>query len=299
MINDKCPVCGKNEFQDTRFSGKGEFKVVACDNCQTCFTLIERDIDTESLYKEGVYEVIDNRGSIFDKLINRESRAVLGSVDSISQPASVLDFGCGKGQFLNMAQTSGLQAFGVETSKPRARFAREKYGLEIQDSFYTEGALANTPFDLITLFHVLEHLQDPYLVERLCKDNLDEGGLLVVEVPNLASWQAKLAKDNWMHLDLPKHVLHFTPATLDGFLKKIGFRIIKKEHYSFHLGVLGMLRAMLGRLGYKGNIIYDLKNRVLGYWTFLLLLVLPVAFLTEVLASKLGRGGIIRVYVRR
>jgi SAM-dependent methyltransferase len=238
---------------------------------------------------------------VFDKVLVREYRGFLRSLETLGKKkGSLLDFGTGKGKLGSLAKTGGWQVRAVETAPDRAAYAREVYGLEVNSEFYSSGNIFGMRFDALTLFHVLEHLPVPKpLLQHLIDDNLAPGGLVVIEVPNFRSWQSGISGNQWIHLDVPRHLSHFTPERLDGFLRELGLKPVKKGFYSLHLGVLGMVDSLLKGLGYKGNIIYELKNKKSKSLLVKIALLLPFAIVTEWLASLFGRGGVVRIYARR
>jgi SAM-dependent methyltransferase len=298
MRQEQCPVCGAGGREINQ-----NFSLILCGNCGVSWTLINEDLDAEALYEDEVYAVVDNRKSIFEKIIFREANKVISTIKTLvksNNPIQCLDFGSGKGQFLHQAQAAGWKVQGVETAKERAHFAREKYGLTVQTAFYSSGAIGHGNFDVLTLFHVLEHLPDPLgLLSTLCESNLRPGGILVVEVPNLNSWQYSIAGDNWMHLDIPKHLSHWNEELLTEKVEALGFEKVKSQYFSLHLGVLGSLSALLGKLGYRENIIYALKNRKSLPLLFGVALVFPISLLVEVFALPFRKTGIVRLYFKK
>jgi SAM-dependent methyltransferase len=298
MKQEKCPVCGYPGKVDN-----ADLSLQKCDKCGLTWTLIKKEIDENALYKDKVYAVIDNRNSIFEKIIFNESQKVIRTANRLLKgktPVLCLDFGSGKGQFLLKAKEAGWQAIGVETALERAEFSREKYGVEVLSDYYDSGIIGRGDFDVICLFHVLEHLSDPLkLLKEITGKNLIKGGLLIVEVPNLKSWQHRIAGNNWMHLDIPKHLTHWDEEMLTKKIEALGFEKIKSQYFSVHLGVLGSLSAILYKLGYEGNIIYDLKNK--GKFGLLigLALVLPFSFILEALAVPFKKTGVIRLYFNK
>jgi 2-polyprenyl-3-methyl-5-hydroxy-6-metoxy-1,4-benzoquinol methylase len=172
--------------------------------------VIGKEANIELLYGEGQYEILDTRGSLFDKIVAFDDRVILQQMRKLTLSGKrLLDFGCGKGQFLHWALDYGWQGQGIETGKKRAEFGQNVYGLKINTLEYHGGLIDGGLFDAITLFHVLEHLRNPKAVmEELVKSNLKDGGLLVIEVPNFGSLQSKIAGKYWLHL-----VLRFTFPT--------------------------------------------------------------------------------------
>jgi 2-polyprenyl-3-methyl-5-hydroxy-6-metoxy-1,4-benzoquinol methylase len=290
----KCPGCGAEPP-----AGIVHLEVARCRGCGLGWTLIAQDVDTDEHYQDEVYGVVDNRRSLFEKIILREARAVLNTAERLRPDSDkrLLDFGSGKGQFLLAAKEQGWRGLGVETAIDRANFARDLYQVDVIDSFYEGGAVSEERFDLITLNHVLEHLPEPEsILQELVRSNLEPGGLVMIEVPRLNSWQSMIAGSDWVHLDIPKHLTHWTNSRLKASMAKMGFRAVAERRFSIHLGVLGMLQALLVRTGYNGNIILDLKR----HRTFGLLLrvgiFLPLAFALELTSALFTRTGITGMY---
>lgn len=298
MRQEKCPVCGAESKRK-----KNNFSLITCENCRVIWTLIHSDINVAALYEDEVYAVVDNRKSIFEKIIFQESKKVIHSVQQLlpdSKPIRCLDFGSGKGQFLYQTQLAGWEALGVETARERARFAIEKYGVKVLSEIYHEGQIDAGNFDVITLFHVLEHLPEPLeMLKELCDKNLKKGGILVIEVPNVNSWQHQLAGEKWMHLDIPKHLSHWSEELLVEKVEALGYKLAKSQYFSLHLGVLGSLSTLLGKLGYRGNVIYDLKNKKNLPMLLGVALVLPLSLVLEIFALPFRKTGILRLYFKK
>lgn len=299
MNIDKCPICNTpptHESTDT-------ISLIQCQHCNVTWSLIKEEINQSSLYEDEVYEVVDNRGSVFEKIIFYEADKVLSTANRLlDKPIKprILDFGCGKGQFLFRAKKSGWDTNGVETAPARAAFAREKYGIEVTTQEYESGVIGEGNYQLIVLLHVLEHLPKPLpLLSEILKANLAINGVLVIEVPNYNSWQSKLAGKKWMHLDLPRHLTHWNEKSLKQELENVGLKAVYQESFSFHLGVLGMLSSIMSRFGYKQNIILQLKQHRSMKLMFLVALCMPFAMIAEVIASIFDQGGVLRIYFRR
>jgi SAM-dependent methyltransferase len=231
MRQTQCPVCQTptNNFPTAN-------SLISCPSCKVKWTYLPEEFDAEALYSDEVYAVVDNRKSIFERIIFSEAKKVLNKAKKLNPEAKrLLDFGSGKGLFLYVAESMGWDGIGVETSQDRANFAIEKYGVKVLSEYYSQGKIEGGNFDLITLNHVLEHLPDPIaLLEELLKENAK--GLLYTEVPRENSWQAKIAGSNWMHWDIPKHLSHWNEEALGNEIGKLGF---KKGWLSFLLFPFG------------------------------------------------------------
>jgi SAM-dependent methyltransferase len=291
-----CPVC-KNSPQ---YSPKYQ-SIFPCQTCGTRWTFLGVDVDGDLLYSDEVYSIVDNRKSIFERIIFSEAEKVLKKARQLNPSTKLLlDFGSGKGQFLAVAKSLGWKSLGIETAQERANFAREKYGVEVISEAYHGGKIEAGNFDLITLNHVLEHLPEPVeLVKSLLKENLLPNGVVYIEVPRADSWQAQVAGENWIHWDIPRHLTHWTEIGLQEQMEKIGFEIVEKRSFSVHLGVLGMLQALLSKFGFRENLILRLKrNKTLGLLISIGVL-LPFAWILELISTGFGKSGILGIYLKR
>ena len=290
-----CPVCNSTPTDTLE-----AFEICSCSTCKVRWTFLPNTIESEALYQDEVYQVVDNRKSIFERIIFSEARKILSNARNLLPQASrLLDFGSGKGQFLRVAKESGWIGIGIETAEARADFATNNYQVRVIREFYTKGKVDEAPFDLITLNHVLEHLPEPMLLlKELLNSNLSKEGLVYIEVPRADSWQAKIAGKDWMHWDIPKHLTHWKEPVIVSEMAKIGFSKNADRRFSIHLGLMGMVQSLLRIFGFRDHLVLRLKReKTIG----LLLgigIVLPLAFLLEALAVTFNRSGIIGVYFK-
>jgi 2-polyprenyl-3-methyl-5-hydroxy-6-metoxy-1,4-benzoquinol methylase len=290
-----CPVC--NSIPTDTLA---EFEICTCSNCKVGWTYLPNSIESEELYQDEVYQVVDNRKSIFERIIFSEAQKILSNAKKLLPLAtSLLDFGSGKGQFLWIAKESGWKVTGIETAAARADFATKFYQVKVIREFYSEGKIGDLPFDFITLNHVLEHLPHPVLLlKELLDSNLAKDGLVYIEVPRANSWQAKIAGKNWMHWDIPKHLTHWTELVLLNEMAKIGFSKKADRRFSIHLGLMGMVQSLMSIFGFRDNLVFRLKRKKTVGLLLGIGLVLPIAFLIELLAVIFNRSGIIGVYFK-
>ena len=303
MKVEACPVCGNGRdltpVYDSFTVQGAVFQMVRCNHCRHHFTFFEHDVDLDKYYDEGDYTVKDNRKSIFHRIQHLEYRNVLKTISGLTSQKELLDFGSGKGVFLSFAKEEAFRVAGVETSKPRAAYAKTTFGVEVNTDFYSKGQIFNTRFPIVTMFHVLEHIPDARpVLQNLFSDNLTPNGLAVVEVPNFGSWQSVWAGPRWLHIDIPRHVSHFDDHSLVKLLKDCNLELVKKETFSLHLGIIGMTQTLLSFFGYNGFLVGDLKTRKNRMLMLKVLLTLPVAFVLEGVSSWFGKGGVIRYYLK-
>lgn len=138
-------------------------------------------------------------------------------------PGRLLDFGCGAGRFLKTMADRGWQVTGLDASVGAAELVRA-HGLAALVGTLPHPDLRPGSFDVVTMWHSLEHVHRPLAILREAYELLVPGGKLVVATPNLASAPFRLFGRSWFGLDLPRHLTHFTPATLTAMLETAGFR---------------------------------------------------------------------------
>ena len=305
MINFKCPICKSEKYEVLKgYKEIGDqnlrSSLVLCDFCGHHFLEIPEEVNFNHLYSAGRYTVIDTRDSFIDLLLSFDNDLILRTLSKLKTNNKVLlDFGCGKGVFLKSASKYGWSVKGIETSRKRAEFGKNNYHLDIDTNEFKGGFIKGGPFNVILLLHVLEHLNDPkYLLKELT-NNLVLNGYLIVEVPLFESFQSRLSKRYWMHLDPPFHISHFTKKRLLSMTEELGFQTMKLEYFSIHLGILGMVQSLMRVFKYKKDIIYELKFHKTLYLVCLILIVLPIATVFEGFAVLFSRGGIIRLYCKK
>src|SRR5438477_4588713 len=118
----------------------------------------------------------------------------------------------------------GWEVMGIGFSESAVRAVRES-GLRAIQGSLPHAELSERSFDVITMRQALEHLPDPREVLTATRELLDDGGLLVIQVPNFASWEIEYFGDAALTLDLPRHLLHLTPETLRGLLERCGLEV--------------------------------------------------------------------------
>jgi len=226
-------------------------------------------------------------------------------------PSRILDIGCGRGFTLAALRDRGHEVHGTQLSAEAAAFARDHLSLaNIEQRDLLEIGYPDGWFDAITIYHVLEHVQDPLAMLREIARILRPGGLLILEVPHAGGLWAGAFGRYWLGWDVPYHRFHFSQATLERALQEVG---LSPESWSFPtleyapaVVTQSLLNALTGSenrlfrsLSYTckaGSRIGGLK---LGLHLSLAALgVLPCTAMA-VLGSLLRRGEIISVHCRK
>jgi len=158
----------------------------------------------------------------------------------------LLDVGCGSGAFLHLCRRYGFAVRGLDASARAARGAAEMYGIEV-----VVGAVDAAPPDLpagscdvITMFHVLEHLHDPVAALTTVSRWLAPDGDLILQVPNTDSLQARGFGGRWYGLDPPRHLVNFNRTSLDAALRRAGFRVQGRRHFSLRDNAAALVSSL-------------------------------------------------------
>ncbi len=234
---DQCPICDGHEFhhhltcQDYTVSGE-YFDIVECETCEFRFTNPRPSPDEIGQYYESDdYTPHQDTGQgLIDTLYRwvrlytlRSKHRLIASLVS-TPPGRLLDFGCGTGEFLDLCQSNGWEARGLEPDSGAQEVAATKYGLTVEDPADIQ-EFPSDHFDVITLWHVLEHVpQLSDTIEEL-KRTLAPTGTLVVAVPNCASLDAQYYGEHWAAYDVPRHLYHFRPPDVRRLFDPFGMTV--------------------------------------------------------------------------
>jgi SAM-dependent methyltransferase len=214
---------------------------------------------------------------------------------------TLLDIGCGSGTFLHLARKYGYECFGMDISGQAVAEAQRQYGLDVRQGGIGSGIWADRRFDCISMFHVLEHLPDPGAALEYAGSLLKPGGHLILQVPNAASVQARLFGTRWYGLDVPRHLVNFTPGALSFLLEKSGFqpRVLRRFSLRDNPAALASSLAMrmdpIGRRG-RGNRNSALAAALVEFGYFGLVV---VSLLPAWLETMVGRGATVWAHASR
>ncbi len=158
----------------------------------------------------------------------------------------LLDFGCGGGKFLRRMHALGWDVTGIDFSETSVKAVRNA-GLRAIQGTLPHAELAPASFDVITMRHALEHVTQPPVILRAARELLAPGGRLVIQVPNYDAWDVEYFGDAAVGLDLPRHLVHFTPATLRAMLEREGYRPISVRTHARSSWIRKAAKAASGR----------------------------------------------------
>lgn len=209
----------------------------------------------------------------------------------------LLDVGCGDGVFLQAAQHRGWNVVGTELNPEPAR----QLGFDVYGRL--EDCAEKAPFDCITLWHSLEHMEDPHAVMAKLRELVADDGVILIAVPDFDGLQSKTFRESWLHLDIPRHLYHFTAVSMDRMLNDAEFAPVAHWHQEFEYDLLGWWQSALNSALPTPNVLFDflarrkvrgtLLDRIVSAVSapFVSILALPLVWL----GSLAGQGGTLLV----
>jgi 2-polyprenyl-3-methyl-5-hydroxy-6-metoxy-1,4-benzoquinol methylase len=221
----RCPLCA-GERHKTVFTARDvnsnttdhDFSVVRCPCRMTFLNPVPRDLGR---YYPATYDAHRDLGD------GKKRRKKSHRFDRILDltPGDLLDVGCGSGFDLLTMRDRGWRVAGVEMNPQAVERARAQ-GLDIRQGTLADARFPDGSFDVVTLFHVLEHVPDVLSLVQEIRRILRPGGLMLAQVPNFDGANARLFKAHWYELDVPRHVNFFSSTTLKDLAAKAGLDVV-------------------------------------------------------------------------
>ena len=300
-----CPLCGADDtrlrfiVRDRLVGMPGRFPVVQCGQCS--FVYLNPRPSEESLhayYPDEYFPVQSGVESpeaiaVANGLLARIQRAI-PSAGPGGKPL-ILDVGCGTGLFLKLAREDGYRVQGIEPGATAAEYARTVYDLPVECGTLQSVSVPPDSCDVVTMWHVLEHMPSPVGALQVVRELLKPGGLLVLGVPNIESAEARVFGRRWFSLDAPRHVCHFGPHTARQTIEAAGLvaeRIVHSE------GTAGLVYSVMGDIT---GVSLRVRNRQLAEPTYdriaraLGVSMAPLCWL----AARARSGGALEVFARK
>jgi 2-polyprenyl-3-methyl-5-hydroxy-6-metoxy-1,4-benzoquinol methylase len=304
---------------------RNSFSLFKCQDCGTVFIWpLPPEEELPSYYPSGYWwsETTSSQNwlshlrkrleSAYRRLVLRDHvQFVLKTFRNASAgchgPITLLDVGCSGGTLLHELSRRGLRVKGLDFSKEAVTHARQAYQLDCAVGDLNHFPWKDETFSILTCFHVLEHVARPRVFLRAARSHLTEQGFLVLQVPNLGSWQFRLLGVHWHGLDPPRHLVNFSEYTLIRLFEQEGFEVTRRKHFSLRDDAAAWVtslfpsldpfaRAVRGMPCASGRPESPLLEILKNFLYFLLLLLaLPFA----VLDSICGGGATIMVEAKR
>ncbi len=258
-------MCGARSWEHL-FDSRS-FPIARCSGCNLVRTLDvhddgvttyphfdQRETAIVKMMRFAVTQLLRERASIVSKVASKVT-----SRNQTAPRPRLLDVGCGSGAFARMMSTRGFDAVGVEPFS-LGRPVKEAH-LELIRATFDDVKADLGKFDVVTMWHVLEHIPDPKTLLQGVLDVLSPDGTMVISVPNFASWQSRVFKGGWFHLDPPRHITHFDPTTFHALLDGLDLEIASERTFHFEYGPVGWLQSTLNRV-LRPNFLFEfVKDR--------------------------------------
>jgi SAM-dependent methyltransferase len=304
-----CPLCEGAAAREVLRSSNG-YAILSCVSCSLVFT-----DDRLAPPSDELYPVFDQSDSNTSKAVTRALGLFLRQreafVRQVKRSGRLLDFGCGNGAFARHMSRAGFDAVGIEPFSLGATITAERLKLIQAPLEQVESELGL--FDVITLWHVLEHMRRPAEMLKHLTRLLAPEGVIVISVPHFGSLQSATFGGRWFHLDPPRHLVHFVSATLEDCLRRAGLVPAAHKYFLPEYGCSGWVQSALNLLPLRTNYLYeftkdrgalgDMSRTSSALHLITSMLLAPPAFAmslpVEAVAAMLGRGATLTVAARR
>jgi 2-polyprenyl-3-methyl-5-hydroxy-6-metoxy-1,4-benzoquinol methylase len=230
--DDLCPICGHSGAvlwlrAPDRFHGRRvKYTLLRCPSCSLVWLSDPpKPEDMRQHYTEAYDTLISASGQ--NSPFRWEDRKA--ALTPQRQSGLILDLGCSSGAFLQSLCAADWKLYGIEMSAESARVAQRRTGAKVFVGEILQAGFPPASFDVITCFDVLEHLYEPRRVMAKVAEWLKPGGIFYVLVPNIDSAEGRVFGSYWHGLELPRHLFHYSPASLKFLAESVGLREVSLE----------------------------------------------------------------------
>ncbi len=228
----------------------GLFTIVECKSCGLKYlsprpkkTLISKYYSAKGYWGHNLLTFEKSENSL-----EKERELFYGKlykqIFKIFMNGSILDVGAGTGIFLTKFKDLDWNVDGIELFPEAVDYAKKVYNIKLNKGNFNEMGTFGKKYDVVTFNSSLEHIYNPKKALYKAHYLLKKDGIVVVTVPNIESLGAKLLRKNWLPLDPPKHLYHFTEKTLTDMLNNCGFEVRKVSHWYFQHAYYGIYQSI-------------------------------------------------------
>jgi SAM-dependent methyltransferase len=271
-----CPLCDQEKIGELlevtdHFLSQENFELAKCGNCGMVYTNNPPSpVEIGKYYDSEEYLSHNDNAKGLISLVYKGARGYMlwrkrKAIEKLSglKSGNLLDIGCGTGHFLKEMLKSGWNVNGVEINEDARNQAVLFTGSNILEPSGLN-SLSSNSFDVITLWHVLEHFHEPGNYMEEIRRLLKPKGICVVALPNIDSFDAIHYGKYWAAYDVPRHLWHFSPSTFERFATKSGFIVFKIKPLPLDTLFISMMSEK-----HKKSLFPMLKGITIGKWFWL------------------------------
>ncbi len=265
-MKSTCPYCKVSNYTELykTFDIFGNnYGIVKCKECNARFLTPNPNAELlaqayDDTYYGGTEDEEKFEGFI-EKGLNYFRKKRANKVAKLANTkGKVLDIGCGNGQFLEqVSQFGDIEIFGTEMQGSSAQRASKIKNINLKTGELSANDYSENTFDVITLFHVFEHLINPQEYLEIIDNILKKNGHLIMSFPNIDSWQARFFKGKWLHLDPPRHLHFFTPKDFKKLIISRGYELIEENHFSVEQNPYGAIQSWFNLFHKKRELLFE------------------------------------------
>jgi SAM-dependent methyltransferase len=294
----RCPSCASERIvrhfigHDFQLANEGDFRTDRCESCQLIFMNPMPSVtELKRFYPQNYYSFEEpslpsGLRYRLRRLLGMQKKTLL---PEFARPGTMLDIGCGAGQYLTEMRAKGWKVYGSELSALAAA-AGQRTGLDIRPGELIEAGFDPAMFDFIRSNHSFEHIPNSAEVLREIHRILKPDGKLFLGLPNVASAWARLFGKYWWNFGLPVHTYNFSPRSIRVLLEANGFKVERIRYYSDYSGLTGSAQIYLNRnlrpRRSSGRLLSNWVLRVPAHYLCRLFDLLHVGDCMEVIAVK-------------
>ncbi len=256
-MTEECPLCRYGEARSLfhcadRLYGTTtkSFLVVECVKCKF-LRLFPRPVGEElaSYYPSGYWfqphDAASQAAEIYRRVVLTDHvQFVDAALRRTKLTGPVLDVGPSGGLLARLLRDRGRKVVGLDNSAEAAGIAWRVNGVPVVAGDLLAAPFAEGSFAVVTMFHVLEHVEQPGEFLDAARRLLKPGGRLIVQVPNAASWQFLILGEAWNGLDVPRHLWNFRDSDLEWLLRDRGFTVLRRKHFSLRDNPAGLATSL-------------------------------------------------------
>ncbi len=274
---NSCPICTtemKFKFVTKDYLVTGEsFDIVECEACsiRTTTPFPDKKIIGNYYSSDDYISHDDKVSGIFDSIYGlvrtyqlNKKKKLIGKYFNKSN-GKILDIGCGAGDFLQYMKENHWNINGVDTSNKARKIANNKLNIKVMGP--KDWINNKEKYDVITCWHSLEHVHEPWVYLDKIKKSLTVDGFLIVALPNYQSTDAKIYKEFWAAYDTPRHLYHFTIKSMNKTIKPHGLNIESIYRMNFDPFYVSMLSAKHMGKSFMSGLINGFKSWILSIFS--------------------------------